>query len=381
MMYRSALLGSLVLVAVTACQDSPTAPAALAPTPTVVASRQAAAARPALDRSRITLPAFGAIADRPLVDLARRAIDPADYSCSTQSSLNAWIEGAIARSLDVEASSFLTAYNYLADLIPTYDALFFQSADKPQRFGTRGEHTRTIDRTERDLKRFWDVPSDDIQVVAMHGSVLVDTLRTAATYRLLGYTTAEAATSARLLRGVLMSSRTMVGGSHPFFTFNAVAATWNGKGHPDKIAIGDGLLAAYDALGLDDVAPQAILAHEFAHHVQFEKAISIVGTPAEMSRFAELNADALAAYYLTHKRGEGMKRKRVEQFLQVFFQIGDCSFASDAHHGTPNQRLAAARFGFTLADEAQRQGRIMPSARLHAAFMDEYPKLIAPDAR
>jgi hypothetical protein len=180
---------------------------------------------------------------------------------------------------------------------------------------------------------------------------------------------------------MLTSSRTMVGGNHPFFTFNAVAATGIAPAVPDKIVIGDGLLEGYDALRLGDVAPQAILAHEFGHHVQFEKGYGVTGTPDEVRRFSELHADATAAYYLTHKRGGSMGKKRVEQFLDVFFQIGDCSFGSGEHHGTPNQRRAAARLGFTLADEAQKKGHIMTADQVHAAFIAAYPTLIAPDAR
>ena len=91
-------------------------------------------------------------------------------------------------------------------------------------------------------------------------------------------------------------------------------------------------------------------------------------------------ADAYSAYYLTHKRGAALNRKRVAQFLQVFFQIGDCGFDSPAHHGTPNQRMAAAEFGFDVAHEAQKQGHILSSDQFHDLFVAAYPELIAPDA-
>jgi hypothetical protein len=91
-------------------------------------------------------------------------------------------------------------------------------------------------------------------------------------------------------------------------------------------------------------------------------------------------ADAYAAYFLTHSRGAAMNRKRVEQFLQVFFQIGDCGFDSPGHHGTPNQRMAAARFGFDIAAQAQKQGHILTAEQFHALFVAKYPQLVAPDA-
>ena len=45
--------------------------------------------------------------------------------------------------------------------------------------------------------------------------------------------------------------------------------------------------------------------------------------------------------------------------LEVFFEIGDCSFASNGHHGTPNQRMNAAIFGYNLANDTNVNGVIM----------------------
>ena len=73
-----------------------------------------------------------------------------------------------------------------------------------------------------------------------------------------------------------------------------------------------------------------------------------------------------------------MNQKRVEEFLNVFFYIGDCAFTSSGHHGTPNQRLKAARFGFSVADEYQKQGHILTAAEFFARFQAAYPSLVAP---
>ena len=89
-------------------------------------------------------------------------------------------------------------------------------------------------------------------------------------------------------------------------------------------------------------------------------------------------ADAFAAYYLTHKRGATMNRKRVEQFLEVFFQLGDCQFTNAGHHGTPLQRMRAARFGFAVADQAQKQGHILTANQFHALFVANYTSFVAP---
>jgi hypothetical protein len=73
-----------------------------------------------------------------------------------------------------------------------------------------------------------------------------------------------------------------------------------------------------------------------------------------------------------------MNRKRVEQFLQVFFQIGDCGFTSDGHHGTPIQRMRAARFGFQVAATAQKQGHILGSEAFHTLFRAAYVGFVTP---
>jgi hypothetical protein len=72
--------------------------------------------------------------------------------------------------------------------------------------------------------------------------------------------------------------------------------------------------------------------------------------------------------------------KRVAQFLRVFFDIGDCAFDNPGHHGTPNQRMRAANFGFSVAAEAQKQGHILTANQFHARFVAAYPDLVAPDA-
>lgn len=153
--------------------------------------------------------------------------------------------------------------------------------------------------------------------------------------------------------------------------------------------MGDAILEGYQVLGFEDVAPQAVYAHEFAHHIQFENGYfdDVVpstdpGGPdtAEMTRYTELMADAMSAYYLTHARGGTLRQRRVEQFLRVFFDIGDCSFSNPGHHGTPAQRMRAAEFGFDAADAAQKQGHIMGAEEFHDLFVANYLDLIAPDA-
>lgn len=387
-MKGNVLLGTCLIFALgaTGCQDQTTAPT-LAPEAPRLAVRAAGTGSFDLDRAAIVLPSSAMMTDQHVATLARRAIDPGDYVCPASTDVVDWYLDAVNEVITQEPEIFQLLYwDLLADLIPTYEALYFATDDTPQYFGYEGEYTKVMLKTERDAKRFWDIPSDDIQLIGMHGTVLLDVERTAATYQLLfGLDAATAEQIAIIVRDAVLQSQTLNGGNHPLFSFNAFAFTTFGGPIPDKIVMGDGVLAGYEALGFGDVAPQAVYAHEFAHHIQFENdyfddPYATTGTQAERTRYTELMADAMSAYYLTHKRGATMNQKRVEQFLEVFYQIGDCGFTSGGHHGTPNQRMAAAQFGFDLADQAQVQGHILTSEEFHALFVAAYPELIAPDA-
>ena len=296
----------------------------------------------------------------------------------------------LTRAFQIPFPKLVLLINDWADLVPTYEALIFQTTATPQFFGYNGEYTQRMKKTEKDVKRFWDIKSDDIQVLAMHGTVLADPSRTVPTYQsdiFLGLDNATAQTWASEVRTVMLTEPTVNGGNHPLFTFNAFAISAPELGIPDKIVMGDGILDGYKAVGFDDVALQAVFAHEFGHHIQYERGYLDELPPganpttvddAELTRHNELMADAFSAYYLTHSRGASMNQKRVAEFLQVFFQIGDCAFTNPGHHGTPIQRMRAAQFGFDVADQAQKQGHILTAAQFHELFQAKYTTFVAP---
>lgn len=394
-MRRNILLGSCLAIALgtVGCQDQRTEPTAPSTgTGAELRLQSTTPGRLGLKRGRLKLPPSARVTDQYFAEAARRAIDPDDYVCPPSTPVIDWFIGEFEEFIIEEPFIFDRLYNDLwADVIPTYEALFFLTEDTPQEFGYDGEYTHVIQKTHRDAKRFWDIPSDQIQLVAMKGSMLLDTDRVAAAYELpfmppfFGLSEEDALDSASAVRSLVLQSEVLDGGNHPLFSFNAFAFWTDDGSLPEKIVMGDGLLAGYEAVGFGDVAPQAIYAHEFAHHIQnqndyFNDPLATQGDPPERTRYTELMADAYSAYYLTHKRGATMNRKRVEQFLQVFFQIGDCAFDNPGHHGTPNQRMAAAQFGFDTADEAQKQGHILTSEQFHDLFVAAYPELIAPDA-
>jgi hypothetical protein len=384
------VVGSILAAAfvVVGCNDQSiipvTAPSASSSmTPSKGPALQRSSARSLPKRTALSVPSSVISPSKVFGDVGR-VINPDDYVCSDESPVVDFLFAELDNTIATELPLFLELYTRSADLIPTYDALYFGSASTPQSFGYNGAFTKVMVKTERDVKRFWDIPSADVQVLAMHGTVLLDTARTARTYRLLGVPDATAFAWAAAIRAALLQSTTMHGGNYAYWTFNAYSFSTPGHNPSDRIVMGDGILEAYAAIGYGDVAPQAIFAHEFAHQIQFENNYFDDLDPslsdAEHTRYSELMADAMSAYFLTHARGAALNQKRVEQFLQVFYQIGDCAFTDPGHHGTPNQRLAAARFGFSIADQAQKQGHILTSAEFHALFVAQYPTLIAPDA-
>lgn len=350
-----------------------------APAPTVAELQQSAFTR---DPSRLKLPASVRVSD--ITDPSRAVVPTA---CDDNTPINAYF---LQRAFEIPLPTLIQLINNWADLVPTYESLLFQTKATPQYFGYNGEYSQRMAKTERDVKRFWDIKSNDIQVLAMHGPVLLDPTRVVPTYRSPFFPAGKpekAVLWASQDRSALLTIPETKGGNHPLFTFNAFAISAPEIGIPDKIVMGDGILDGYKAVGFDDVALQAIFAHEFGHHIQYERGYFgdvIPGSDpatvddAELTRYTELMADAFSAYYLTHSRGASMNRKRVQQFLQVFFQIGDCAFTNPGHHGTPTQRMRAAKFGFDVADQAQKQGHILTANQFHALFVAKYTTFVAP---
>ena len=298
--------------------------------------------------------------------------------CNSNTAVNQWLDQQLADWNN-------EVIGYVLDLamldLPTYDALVFENSSANQYFGLNGEFTQKLTKTFKDIKRFWNIPSDDIVLAAMHGNMLLDRNKVIRTY--VAAFDVPAATAAILADIVVELTNEIPQyrkGNHPIFTFNAFAqAGFDYPPYatiPDKIIMGDGILEAFKAVGLDDVAPQAILAHEFGHHIQFELNLFTDVESPEATRRTELMADAYSAYYLSHARGASMQWKRVKLFLNVFFNIGDCSFTSDGHHGTPTQRMAAAEWGYSVANDAQKQGKILTAQQFTKLFEAQLPILV-----
>lgn len=310
-------------------------------------------------------------------NVARKALAAEPSTCEP-TTLNHWLNSQIA-DWDGDAI-FFALYTGILDF-PATDALLFENSSSNQYFGPKGEYSQQIIKSFKDIKRFYSIQGDRIVLAAMHGSMLQDRERLIkADMAIYGDDRITAEYFADLILTLLKEVPQYRNGNHPIFTFNAFAQPsifipTLGE-IPGKIIMGDGILEGFAGIGFKDVAPQAILAHEFGHQVQFHLDLfDGAGTP-ESNRTNELMADAYSAYYLSHSRGASMQWKRVQQFLKVFFNIGDCAVASAGHHGTPAQRMAAARWAYALASDAQKQGQILTAKQFSALFKSAMPSMV-----
>jgi hypothetical protein len=298
--------------------------------------------------------------------------------CNPNTDLSVWLDDQLS-----DWNSDVIFYALITGMLdfPTYDALLFENSSANQYFGLDREYTQTLTKTFKDLKRFWNIESQSMVMVAMHGNMLLDRDRVIRIDMVLyGDNESKAENWADLILQLLDIFPQYRNGDHPIFTFNSFAQPgFNFPPYgmiPDKIVIGDGVLEGYSAIGYGDVASQAVLAHEYGHQVQFQLGLFSNGSPAS-TRKMELMADAFSAYYLSHARGASMQWKRVQQFLSVFFNIGDCQFSSSGHHGTPLQRMAAAEWAYHLADDAQKQGHILTAQEFVSLFNKALPSILA----
>ncbi|GGJ60373.1 hypothetical protein [Streptomyces brasiliensis] len=312
------------------------------------------------------------------------AINPGDYQCQP-TDLSRYANSLLADVQDPITVLILSLFGGFD--LPTYDALIFGKESSSNTFGAQGEYTQQLNSEMKNLRRFWDIDSAGIELVPMHGAdVFSDRDRMSRTLAVLyGGTPEDNLGLADLFIELVDSEPSLKGGANPIFTFNAFAYSEKGDPQPlgisDRIIMGDGILQGMTAVNLGDVAPRGILGHEFSHHVQYQK--NLFDSPLtgpEATRRTELMADAFGTYYLTHSRGEALNAARVLKSEKSFYEVGDCSFSSSGHHGTPNQRLNSSTWAAGVANEEPNQGHILPALTLDQMFEAKLPDLVKPDA-
>lgn len=339
-----------------------------------------------------------------------RAIDPTDYVCNAPTAFHLWANE------QVQAIDLLTLQLFSYFAVPAWPADFkilFDNDNDDEYIGTYGQLTREQVKRHKDNQRFWDVPNDDILLMGMHGADIADDAKMLPLVNI--YFALQPSPPPFSVQYVVDLVQTLIEGgtinmlplggppavevpgvpgryNHPLFTLNAFAFTDRGLGAllgvgpiPDKIVMGEGLIDALYAIGLGRNGPDYVHAHEFGHHVQFELPGAILPPPPledrpEATRRTEMMADAFAAYYSSHARGATFQAKNFADVMTAAFVVGDCGFASPGHHGTPDQRDAAAAWGGSITATQQKKGHILSPAILLEKFDTDFPSLVAPDA-
>ena len=121
---------------------------------------------------------------------------------------------------------------------------------------------------------------------------------------------------------------------------------------------------------------------KFRHQLQFWRGVPRENTP-EGSRFFELMADAFAGYFLHHPRGMSRQTKNIKDAVQASYNLGDCGFSSNGHHGTPLQRERTTEWAVSLVDEdpaGPGKAKILTADEFIAKFTEVYTSLVSPDA-
>ena len=115
------------------------------------------------------------LVESPAQAALARAVAPSECEGTL---LDTYIDQLFADMTD-EQFAFLVAHQDTLFNVPTYDALFFGTPNDPDY--ALESHAQQIRNTFRDLRRFWNIESADIQLMAMHGDVLLDADRIAKT--------------------------------------------------------------------------------------------------------------------------------------------------------------------------------------------------------
>lgn len=315
-----------------------------------------------------------------VIDQVRSAINPADYTCGPTS-----IDAYVSRQLSgvPDDTLFVLALVGIFEF-PTYDAIYFGKAGKGYRIS--GKPGRQLTKSFGGLQKFWDIKSKNIDLMGMQPSMVADKARVAKVAKVVyKIKNKKADKFAKAVVKLVKGTKKLKKGRNPIFSLNAVAFTGKGVKNKrlrkvgDRIIFGSGMIKAYKSLGYGKFGPRSVLAHEFGHHIQFDrKLIASSLEPAEAGRRVEMMADSMATYFMGHRKGLDASTSGRRQSVESFRLVGDCVFDDPSHHGTPNQRAKAATYGLALADASGKS--IRKGRSVGASFDAALPQLVAPDA-
>ena len=330
------------------------------------------------------------------------ALNPDDYECGP-TDLSAWVAQQKAQ---IDPASWSWYSNGLLGLSPDLLVQYWTlmktpTAPRDTSFGPDGSATNEIVRTFSALQKFWDIDGSGIGLVSYDAKVLADTPEAAADRQVVYDGISKISAFAGIVLEFSVESGIKAGKvngfpggvDNPMFSVNSFAIdpthttgddkeTLDMLGVTRRVAMGQGLIAMWDDLGLGRVGDRAVLAHEYGHQVQYTDdlfASDITDEPEATAR-TELMADALGTYFTVSKHGESLNKAQTLQDLQTFYTVGDCAFDQAGHHGTPNQRYRAAEWGADLVKSQSDQGHVLPSLTVGAGFDGALAQITAPDA-
>lgn len=114
-----------------------------------------------------------------------------------------------------------------------------------------------------------------------------------------------------------------------------------------------------------------ILAHEWGHRTQFTIGWNDYYKPSHK----ELEADAFSGFYMALAKQYAWNQ--IQGYYANIYALGDYNFNSPYHHGTPEQRLAAAYLGVNTAIYALQTGTRFTYNDLHNIFFGKIRTEIA----
>lgn len=276
-----------------------------------------------------------------------------------------------------------------------------------QTFGRNGEYTEEFLQQHQQLIDFWKTSEGGrppILLVGLHSEPLEEQLELAIQYDYIasnGYdpdllTEESLNATAEQIREAI-ETELPNGYSNPGLSQEAFfEANFGVAGFEDSsvIVIGDGDLDFGDWLDLNAGNQENVIlhAHEFAHAVQFITSVEDdfggdvdaynvfffdESTP-EKTREWELEADAMAAYFLAHEQGRNFSVDLLLQAAREGYHTGDCDPTSVGHHGTPDQRECATKWG---GDEGldSMSGEPVTVQEFRALFAASYEAILALD--
>lgn len=260
-------------------------------------------------------------------------------------------------------------------MLTALDATYFP--ESKTRIGEKGQYTSQMVREMKRLRGFWDINGQNIGLSGMHSTVLKSKPRLIRLLTATGEASrSEASTVAdRIVRTV--NTPKFDYGNNPLLTENAFsspASVVKGRHYKARIVMGDGILQGTAALGWKNEGPQEVLAHEYGHQNQFAHRMAMsTKTTAKQSQYIELMADAYAGYFLRHAKGENHGWGTMATYEKVAYATGDCEFTAKSHHGTPDQRMASATWGASLAGYDH---KVRTTGAFANSFRGAYPRIV-----